>query len=214
MLQVKDIGQDNAHLQNSQLKNYRLWNKPTSEVKSLDLLIYQKSMEIEGNGNEAIRDIEELQRATIMAMLDGRLNDAPYLSYMGQRIKMTMGDFTALLQYSDLSQIRKKAILFSLETGIKPEDVVIMTWKILSKTSLTPLAKAIVESIPRNIHINYVFWEDMESFSMVTPLFGLSQNVQDMFSGLTHREVSKLFHEAVLFDSEAELKFLQEQNQI
>lgn len=214
MLQVKDIGQDNARLQNSQLKNYRLWNKPTSQVKSLDLLIYQKSMEIEGNGNEAIRDIEELQRATIMAMLDGRLNDAPYLSYMGQRIKMTMGDFTALLQYSDLSQIRKKAILFSLETGIKPEDVVIMTWKIAAKTKMTPFAKAIVESIPRNIHINYVFWEEMESFDMVAPLFGLSQNVQDLFSGLTHREVSKLFNEAVLFDSEAELKFLQEQNQI
>lgn len=212
MLQVKDIGQNNAHLQNSKLKNYRLWNKPTSQVKPLDLLIYQKSMEIEGCGNDAIRDIEELQRATIMEMLEGRLNDAPYLSYMGQRIKMTMGDFTALLQYADLSPMRKKAILFSLESGIKPEDVVVMTWKIYAKTNLTPLAKAIVESVPRNIHINYVFWEDLDTFSMVTPLFGLSQNVQDMFSGLSHREVSKLFHEAALFDSEAELKFLQEQN--
>jgi hypothetical protein len=169
-------------------------------------------MEIEGQEKDAIRDIEELQRATILAMLEGRLNDAPYLSYVGERIRMTMGDFTMLLEYSDLSPIRRKAILFALETGIKPEDVVIMTWKIATKTKMTPLAKAIIDSLPRNIHINYVFWEEMEAFSMTAPLFGLTQDVQDMFSGMLFREASKLFQNAVLFDSAEELKFLQAQN--
>lgn len=214
MLHIKDLGLENAHLKNSQLKNYRLWNKLTSQVKPLDLIIYQKSMEIEGQEQEAIRDIEELQRITILAMLEGRLNNAPYLSYIGERIRMTMGDFTSLLQHADLTPVRKKAILFALETGIKPEDVVIMTWKIASKTKMTPMAKAIIDSLPRNLHINYVFWEEMDTFSMTAPLFGLSQNVQDLFSGLTYREASKLFQEAVLFDSEEELKYLQAQNNI
>lgn len=214
MLHIKDLGLENAHLKNSKLQNYRLWNKPTSQVKPLDLIIYQKSMEIEGQEQEAIRDIEELQRITILAMLEGRLNNAPYLSYIGERIRMTMGDFTSMLQYADLTPVRKKAILFALETGIKPEDVVIMTWKLASKTKMTPLAKAIIDSLPRNIHINYVFWEEMDAFSMTAPLFGLSQNVQDMFSGMLFREASKLFQEAVLFDSEEELKYLQAQNYI
>jgi hypothetical protein len=212
MLHIKDLGIENARLKNSKLKNYRLWNKPISQVKSLDLLIYVKTMEIEGEQEAASQDVEELQRITIMAMLEGRLNDAPYLSYAGQRVKMTMGDFTTLLQYAELSQTRKKAILFSLETGMKPEDVVILTWKMAQKMKMTPLAKSIVESTPRNIHVNYVFWEEMETFSMTAPLFGLSQDVQDLFSGLTHREASKLFHEAVLFDSNEELEFLRAQN--
>lgn len=202
MLHIKEIGKSNAQLQNSKLQTTKLWHKTTNNVFPLDLEVYLAQSKLEGNYDAAIRDIEELQRMTIVEMLNGKVNDAPYLSYsIKNKVRMTHGEFACMLHFSGIPADRQKAILFSLETGMKTEDVVTLTWGIARKMPMTSLAKAIIESFPRSINVNYVFWERYEDFGMVGPMFGLSQDFQDLFQGMSHREVWKLFHEAAPVNS-------------
>lgn len=200
MLSIQDIGQNLAQLKNSNLSKTKLWPKPTNQVKPLDLLIYHKREREEGNAAQAAQDIDVLIGETVKAMLDGRVNDAPYVAYMGERPTMTLGDFTDALYFSELSVMRRKAMLFALETNTKPEDVVALTWNMALRMRYSQLAAAILNTQPRHIRLNYVFWEEIDTFGMAGPLFGLSQNFQETFEGLAFHQVKKLFDQAPQVD--------------
>jgi hypothetical protein len=200
MLSIKDIGQGIAQLKNSNLTQTKLWPKPTNQVKPLDLLIYHKSEKMQGNGARATEELDVLIGETVKAMLDGRVNDAPYVAYMNERPTMTLGDFTDALYFSELSLSRRKALLFALETNTKPEDVVALTWNKALRLKFSPLAMAILNTQPRHIRLNYVFWEEIDTFGMAGPLFGLSQNLQETFEGLSFHQVKKLYDAAPQVD--------------
>lgn len=198
MLQIKDIGQNNVHLKNSKLSTTKLWLKTTNDVFPLDLQIYLRQRQDEGQHDLALREIEELQRETILAMLKGNVSDAPFLSFtVKNNVRMTLGEFASILYFSELPANRQKAIMFSLETGMKPEDVITLTWALARKMPLSEFAKSIMNDFPRSINVNYVFWERFEDFGMVGPMFGLSQDFANMFEGMSHREVFKLFQTAI-----------------
>lgn len=201
MTTISQIGQSSAQLKNSQLSNSKLWQKKTNDVYPLDLTLFIQKMKMKGLKDEAIRAVEELQRLTLLALLEGKIKDAPYLAYSGEKVRMTLGDFACILTFSNLSDERQKAILFALETGMKPEDVITITWSMVRRMPLSKLASAIVESFPRNLHVNYVFWEKFEAFDMVGPMFGLSQDFQDLFSGMSFHETWRLFQEAAPVNS-------------
>jgi len=201
---IKDFGRKSAHLKNSKLTNSKLWHKQTKDVLPLDLLIYLRQMKEQGEHQTALRDIEELQRLTILAMLEGQLNDAPYLSFAGEKLVMTLGEFACILHFANLSQMRKKALVFSLETGIKPEDVITLTRQAARRRSWTGFQQAIIDSVPVNMNLNYVFWEEFEAYGMHAPLFGLSQDLQDLFNGAQWHEIHELYKKAVKIDTFAD----------
>lgn len=200
MPSIQDIGQSVVQLQNSEISKTKLWLKQTQNVKPLDLLIYHRTQRELGRADEARLEIEVLIGETVKAMIDGRVKDAPYIAYMGEQPTMTLGDFTDALYFSELSLQRRKAMLFALESGIKPEDVVALTWNMVNRMKFSPLAKAVLESQPRHIRLNYVFWEEIDTYGMAGPLFGLSQNFQETFEGLRFNQVKTLFDRAPQVD--------------
>lgn len=200
MLHIKDIGRNSVQLQNSPLSNSKLWLKTTDNVFPTDLSVYLARSKQEGRYDSALLEIEELQRLTILELLKGRLNDAPYLSFTARKqVRLTYGDFATFLHFSGLKNDRQMAILFALESGLKPEDVVTLTWQTYKKMPTTPVMRAITDSFPRSLNVNYVFWERFEDFGMVGPMFGLSQDFADLFQDLQYKEVWRLFHEAAAY---------------
>lgn len=199
MLSVREIGQGIAQLRNSNIAKTKFWHKSTKDVQPLDLLIYHKTQRIEGLNAQP--DIDVLIGETVKAMIMGRIKEAPYVAFMGELPVMTIGDFTDALYFAELSTVRRKAMLFALVTGTKPEDVVALTWNKALRMKFTPLVSAILFSQPRHIRLNYVFWEEIDTFGMAGPLFGLSQDFQEAFEGLTFKQVKALFDKAPQVDA-------------
>lgn len=202
MLKLSDIGQLNAKLQTPNLQNSKLWNKKLSDIKPIEIVIYQKQQEMQGAGLQAREQFEIIVAETIKAMLEGKVANAPFLSCMGQQATMTYGEFSDALKFSNLTEARIAAIMFSLESGLPPEEVVTLTWGLLSKGQFSEICHLIAHTRARHIKLNYVFWEQMEVFGIAGPLFALQDDFNTVFDGIPFEQVKEMYDRAPMVDNE------------
>lgn len=109
----------------------------------------------------------------------------------------TSGELCASLRR--LEPPRRKAVVFMLESGLTVEDIICLRWSEFKHLKLTPFARAVAMSMPRYIHLDYVFWEAIES-GQVTPLFGLRESLIEVFK-IGPLELRELYMRMLWLDS-------------
>jgi hypothetical protein len=114
----------------------------------------------------------------------------------------TVGDLRVAL--TPLSLVRRKAILFALEARLKPTTVMMLRWRVARAMELPTLARDILKSMPQHIHIETVFWEELETRAAV-PLFQLEETLF-LASQYTWEELQSLYDRMVFVDAGAEVE--------
>jgi hypothetical protein len=113
----------------------------------------------------------------------------------------TLADLRALL--APLSNTRRQAIFYTLETHGTIDSTVMLGWKEGLRTQAPAFARDIVQAQPRHLRLDYVFWEYLES-GTAAPLFGLEDNVREVTMGRSFPELQALYDRMVWVDSEVE----------
>jgi hypothetical protein len=113
---------------------------------------------------------------------------------------------TGILKRGLIGMVRPRpaAILFGLETGLEAERVITLTWQKVKPSNLTPYAIHILDSQPRHIHCQYVFWQNYKSSNKPLPLFGLSEEVFSAF-GIAWGELAVAYKHIIFIDEDEEL---------
>jgi hypothetical protein len=95
------------------------------------------------------------------------------------------------------------AILFSLQTGLLPHQVVTLTWSEARRLRLDELSLHILQSQPVNIKSKYVFWHYINNKAL--PLFGLEMELFDAFN-MVWSELAESYANMLWIDYEAEIE--------
>jgi hypothetical protein len=115
----------------------------------------------------------------------------------------TLGDLRALL--APLSNTRKQAVLYTLDTAGTLDHTTILGWKEALRMPVSKFARDIIQAQPRHLRLDYVFWEYLEGGS-AAPLFGLEDSVREVTMGRSFAELQELYDRMVWIDSRIELE--------
>jgi hypothetical protein len=113
----------------------------------------------------------------------------------------TLGDLRAML--APLSNARKQAILYALDTHGTLDQTINLAWKQALRTQTSEFARDIVIAQPRHLRLDYVFWQYLET-GQASPLFGLENDVREVTNGLDFRELQSLYDRMIWIDSKVE----------
>jgi len=117
----------------------------------------------------------------------------------------TAGDLRVLLERLPL--IRRKALLFCLETRMTPEDLVLLRRRNVFLPGLPPIAREIVRSVPAHLHIDLLFWEQVgEAPGITAPVFGLEASLRKVAEGMSFGELQRLYDRMEWIDEDLEVE--------
>jgi hypothetical protein len=113
----------------------------------------------------------------------------------------TLGDLRALL--APLSNTRKQAVLYTLDTHGTLDHTTILGWKEALRSPASEFARDIIRAQPRHLRLDYVFWEYLES-GQAAPLFGLENSVSEVTLGRSFADLQALYDRMVWIDTRVE----------
>ena len=129
-------------------------------------------------------------------------NLSPQPSIASKSDLITVDELTMWLTKTTL--VRRRAILFALETGLSVEAIIGLTWKNFSPSTVSEFARRLTEAMPRHIKLGYVFWEVIPDTGVVAPMFGLRETMQEITGGLTYPELQHLYQSMIWIDRESD----------
>lgn len=101
-----------------------------------------------------------------------------------------------------VSVVRRRAILFALETGMSAHQVTALTWKSVRQLELSELARSLVQANPRHLKLQCVFWETVKG--VCTPLFDLESSINEVSEGAGLETLRVLYKNIIPVDREAD----------
>lgn len=156
-----------------------LWERESSRVKPIDLTAFLRSLPAKSR-RDALAEIDAFMTDCWEYCIATGTEPPHVISFAETQDVMTFDEFERRL--SKVSVERRRAILFCLETGLKAEQVVAMTWKQMKDHQLSQYAKKIAYSQPRHIKLPYVFWERCSGVVAI-PLVGFSETIMQVSGG-------------------------------
>jgi hypothetical protein len=107
---------------------------------------------------------------------------------------------------AELSETRRRACLFSLESGIEPQEAADLTWaNFLSKNfQMTTLMSDVIATQVRHIRLPYVFWE-FAAPRIATPLLTLQGSIEGAFS-MPWGQLQQGYRDMVMIDRKADAR--------
>lgn len=190
-------------LPDSLLSSSKLWQREVKTLKPLDLALFIRLHKGTSNYLKALREVEQLKNVVMQAHIDDALpEDAlDLLEHDTPREQFTSGDLVEWLEVTTLA--RRRALLFVLETGLDPREVIELTWKDLRKLNLTSMALELVAATVRHIRLPYVFWDTMPN-GAAAPLFGLHETALEVSQGLGIAVMRRLYRDMLMLDAKME----------
>lgn len=190
---------------NALLSQSTLWGRDIAKLQAIDLDAFIRSYSGTQHYYQAIREVEALIDQGWYATLEKKLEAPSIIFYDPQpRQRITVDELTTWL--SATTPVRRRAILFALETGMPIQEIINLTWKKLATlTSLSGYARRIAESNLRHIKLDYVFWENMQD-TIAAPLFGLGETMHEVSQGLGYTALRRLYRECLPFDQRGDLE--------
>ncbi len=203
MTRLQDLGSLPVILSNSLLSRSPLWRREVATLTPLDLSSFVARYRGTPAYFDAIAEANVVVDAGIEALMSGAINSAEFIHFRAPKAVTLVSDVVEWL--SRVSLIRCKAILFALETELSPRFVMELSWKGLSRLTLSNLAVEVVRSMPRHIRLDYVFWDILPN-GAVGPLFGLTESAMECADGLGFEKMLERYKNMVMIDSDADLK--------
>lgn len=188
---------------NALLSQSPIWNRRIDRLQPIDLDAFIRSYYGTPQYHQAIREVSALIDQSWNATLQRKVEAAKIIFYDPiPRQRITVDELKEWL--SSTSVMRRKAILFGLETRLPIQDVVSLTWKRLYATPFSAYARAITDSCVRHLRLDYVFWENTNDI-IAAPLFNLADTALEVSQGLGYSALQRLYRECLPFDQKDDL---------
>lgn len=197
---LKDIGSFRINLANTALAKSPLWNMPAETIVPAQLAAFKARLKLEG-----FEKTDLLFRSIIEALgkaeKSGEIRNAPILNYSEPEV-FVMTSRVLREGFESMTRPTPAAILFALEVGLEPEQVVTLTWEkarmLVNANKIKPYARRILDSQVRHITSGYVFWKTRKD-NKAEPLFGLELEVFEAF-GMIWSELRTAYEGMILND--------------
>lgn len=163
------------------LQNSPLWKRDVSTIKPLDMSIFIRGFENPIERAKAQAEVDQIMADCWEYCIATGEEPPNLIAFANPSLPMSMDELESRLL--KLSVERRRAILFCLETGMKVEDVVALTWKMVPRLDISDYAHKIINSQARHIKLPYVFWERCSDI-VALPMVGLGQNMIELSDGL------------------------------
>lgn len=197
-----ELGTLPNELSNSLISTTPLWKREASTITQTDILLFLQQYKRTEQYGQACREVSKVTDAGIEALISGDLKAAEFSFFEHQKIVFTSDELCEWM--SCVSDARCKAILFGLDMKMDPKDVIGLAWQETKDLRLTPLAREIIISLPRHMHLKYVFWDYLSNGS-AAPLFGLAESALEVSQGLGFGVLQDLYERMIITDAETEL---------
>lgn len=175
MTTLHEVGGIGDWLADTPLAQSYLWNKTVEIITPTEMIAFLarfRGTDEYAKAHQAIDvALHEIRRATARGDLEGALVE----KLSPPDPMFTIGDLRESL--APLTEPRRRAVLFALDTGLAPSQVEMMSWREASKLMLNPLADSILKYTPRHINLDVVFWEELMP-NYPTPVLGVAESVQ------------------------------------
>ena len=184
-----------------------LWNREVEKILPLDLDAFIRSHYGTTNYYRAIREVEAMYASWEEEHRSTPPHLVKYTPAPKQRI--TINELTDWLK--ETTVVRRRALLFALETDMPIQGVINLTWKELhSLKGLSQFAVDLANSNPRHLRIGYVFWETMQN-NAAGPLFGLADTALEVSQGMGFEALRNLYRTILPFDTDSDLSHFTQQ---
>lgn len=178
MQAMKDVAVLSAALGASPLAKSPIWSTPLTKVHPAQFLAFRHKMKEQGLKDQADAAIDYAISRLGHMVDEGILPDLPLLDYSEpERSVMTGEELVSGL--SMMTRPMSAIVLFAMETGMQPDQIVTLTRQAVRKMPLTPRAAEIVQAQPLSLTTKFVFWRDYSGRHM--PAFGFDQELFDAF---------------------------------
>ena len=184
-LTLKDVGKMSSLPGISVLTTSHVWNQPIEKIHPTQLHAF-----VDRLAHSNMRDVAETAvhiclKEVKRAVACNEIPEPHILQYKAPlKFRLTNAEFRKGLQQMGVT--KGAAVLFALETGMDGHAVGRMTWSKLMRmfkaAVLTDSAIACTRICPRQLHLQYVFWE--EGDDQPTPLFSLDHDVFEAFGAV------------------------------
>lgn len=178
-----------------------LWGKNVESMTSLELQAFVRMHAGTQYYKQALKEVEWLVEEVWSHSTENLLSPPSLVYFDVPAQHLTVAELGE--QLIRVSMQRRKALLFALEMDMAVRDVANLTWKSMRDFSLTPLATSIVQTNPRHIRLNYVFWEPIYHLT-AAPLMKLERSAQEVAGGQGFDSLRRLYKKLVLIDSDSD----------
>lgn len=178
MLTLKEIPGVSATLGNTPISRSALWNTPVDRIVPAQLTAFRARMALENRAKNADAAIEFILGRVNESVCKGEIPYVNLLAYSAPRKRVLLSS-DLVAGFERMQRPMPAAILFGLEMVMPADEVVTLTWQKVRHLRMTPFAWHCVKSQPIHISSPYVFW--WQRGESVMPLFGLEQEVFDVF---------------------------------
>lgn len=179
---LKDIPSFRNKLANSELANSPMWDMQADSIIPAQLFALRAKLKL--NGVYGTRSLfKSIVESLEEAKKNGDIKDAPILNYREPKT-FTITSTEMREGFERMGRPTPSAIMFGLETGLDPDELVMLTWSKVRAMSragrVKTYARSIVEAQTRHISCKYVFWKQ-NAKGVAQPLFGLELDVFDEY---------------------------------
>lgn len=194
MLALKDIPGVAPVLGGTQLAQSPIWHMRVDRIHPSQLMAFRAKLALSGQKSQADAAIDFAVRQVAAALDKDEVLSVSMLDYFEPNDAVITTD-QLVSGFAQMQRPMPAAILLGLELGLRPDEVVTLTWQKAKRLKLTSYARHILNSQPIHIATRYVFWQQCED--KVMPLFGLEQEVFDQF-GMVWGELQHAYNRMVI----------------
>lgn len=191
----------------SLLSQSHLWGRHVEKLTAVDLEVFLRGHWGTLRYTEAVRQVNALIDQAWHATVRKEITVVPAITSYDPvtRQRITVDELCSWL--NEVSLVRRRAVLFGLETRMPIQEIIGLTWKTLRKMHVTlpNYAVTLAAAGPRHFKIDYVFWETLPN-NAVAPLFGLGENVLKVSQGMGYEALQRLYRETLPFDQKDDLE--------
>lgn len=159
------------------LMNTFIWNQQISKLDDAKLRSAYELIRIRTDRFRAKRAVNTVINAVRRAEFFGEIVNPPQLTFKITN-PIQVHDFNKHME--SLSINDQRVFLFSLALDIPIHEAVSLNWtqakRMLANPDLHPVAKKILSSQVRNLHVDFVFWEYVSRFK-VAPMFNAEERI-------------------------------------
>lgn len=161
-----------------------MWGRDLEKVTTTEVGLFFARSGIRGLKAEAVDAFDRLQKALVLAAIDGSNLPKEAFHLIGMRLpldRFVVDDFIDSLV--KLSSTRRAAVLFALDTNEPPKHVAQLTWKEAGQLTQLPMRAQEVlrgRAKVRHLKLPYVFWE-WAGERIACPLLQLAADTEAKF---------------------------------
>lgn len=145
------------------LRNFKIWEREVEQLSINQILASFQLVKMKHSDRVAFEAFEELSNEALNDYVLGKIDHCEIVGFRPPKPKLTSEQVLEII--NQFEPLQQRAIMFALYTDLSIRTVSKLTYNTISKSRdrlnepYTEGADYILQTQPRHLHTNFVFWE-------------------------------------------------------